>query len=277
VSERVGMDLSIVIPVYNQIGYTRICIESLLPTLAGKCEIIIISNGSTDDTGDYISGFPDIKLIVNKENRGCAFAWNQGVMTSTGQWVAILNNDIILSRGWFEGLLAFAEKKGADIACPAYREGEYNYDIADYSTDYTRHMQKVSRMGVAHGICFMVHRRVFERIGLFDEKFRVGQYEDADFFRRARHAGFTLGITGRSFIHHFGSATQKSLQQSGETEYYGNENRAYYRNKHGLSFLKRFLEKRRERLQAFRWRMSEKIRYGHTLIEKWYDRQPRYF
>jgi len=271
------MDVSIVIPVYNQVDYTRICIESLLPTLTGKYEIMVISNGSTDGTGDYLSKFPDIKLVMNKENYGCPFAWNQGVITSTGQWIAILNNDIILSKGWLEGLLEFAEKKGVDIACPAYREGEYNYDIAEYSTEYIRRMYPVSRMGVAHGICFMVHRRVFDMIGLFDERLRIGQYEDADFFRRAKHAGFTLGITGRSFIHHFGSATQKSLQESGDIDYYEEENRAYYRNKHGLSFLKRFFEKRRDGLQAFRWRMSEKRRYGHTLIEKWYDGLPRYF
>ena len=270
------MDVSIVIPVLNQLYYTRLCLESLRTTLPADSEIIVVDNGSSDGTAEYLSGCPDIRVITNKENQGCAAAWNHGVKASHAQWIAILNNDIILSTNWLDGLLDFAREKNADIVSPAFREGEYNYDIRGYAEDYVRRMHSVSRMAVAQGVCFMVHRRVFDAIGLFDENFKIGQFEDADFFRRARQAGFSLGTTGRSFIHHFGSVTQKSVR-GGTVWPYERENRAYYRRKHGLTAWKRIIERRRGKLRALWWRISEKTLHGHTLTEKWIDGRLRYF
>jgi GT2 family glycosyltransferase len=85
------------------------------------------------------------------------------------------------------------------VVIPALREGEYNYDMAEYAGEFVRHMARVSRPGEVHGICFMVRCRVFNEIGLFDEISRVGQFEGTDFFWRAKAVGFRPGITGRSF------------------------------------------------------------------------------
>jgi GT2 family glycosyltransferase len=271
------MDVSIVIPVFNQLNFTSVCLASLEATLPEGNEIIVIDNGSSDGTGEYLSKLSNVSVIANAENRGCAAAWNQGVKASHAPWIAILNNDIIVSANWLGGLFDFAREKNADIVSPAFREGEYNYDIAEYAEEYVRRMHSVSRMGIAQGVCFMVHRRVFDQIGLFDENFRVGQFEDADFFRRAGRAGFLMGTTGRSFIHHFGSVTQNSIRGQRTASPYERENRAYYRRKHGLSAWKRIIERRRARLQAFWWRTSEKIGFGHTLTEKWLDGRLRYF
>jgi GT2 family glycosyltransferase len=271
------MKVSVVIPVFNQLRFTKICIESLLVTLPGECEIIVIDNGSSDGTAEYLSECVHIRVITNRRNLGCAGAWNQGIKAAQAPWIAILNNDVILPEGWLEGLLDFAAEKDVDIVSPAFREGEYNYDIAEYSQGYVKRMCSVARMGIAQGICFMVRRRVFDVIGLFDENFKVGQFEDADFFRRARLAGFVLGTTGRSFIHHFGSATQKALREEGAKGPYEQENRVYYRRKYGLTVWKRIIERRRGKLQVFLWRISEKTLHGHTLIEKWIDGKVRYY
>lgn len=271
------MDLSIVIPVFNQLHFTKICLESLQDTMNKECEITVIDNGSSDGTAEYLSGLSNIKVIANRGNLGCAAAWNQGVMVSHAPRIVILNNDTVLSPLWLEGLFDFAGEKGADIVSPALREGEYNYDLAEYSRDYVRRMRSVFRVGVAQGVCFMVRRRVFDRIGLFDENFRIGQLEDRDFFRRARRAGFVLGTTGRSLIHHFGSVTQDSIRGQNTIWPYERENRVYYRSKYGLTLWKRFLERRHAKLQELWWRTSEKVLHGHTLIEKWVDGRVRYF
>jgi N-acetylglucosaminyl-diphospho-decaprenol L-rhamnosyltransferase len=270
------MDISIVIPVFNQLHFTKICIESLQATLLRDGEIIVIDNGSSDGTAEYLLGFSNIRIITNGGNLGCAVAWNQGVKASNGSWIAILNNDIILSTNWLDGLLDFAREKNVDIVSPAFREGEYNYNIAAYSREYVQRMYSVARMGIAQGICFVVRRRVFDKIGLFDENFKIGQSEDTDFFRRARIAVFTLGTTGRSFIHHFGSITQDSIRKKGNVKSYKAENRSYFRRKWRLTWWKRFLERRYVKLRDFRWRTSEKTLHGHTLIEKWVDGRVRY-
>src|SRR5476649_648429 len=180
----------IVIPVWNQLAYTKICLETLRKTLTFDVEIIVVDNGSNDGTGDFLAGNNDLKLITNQTNLGCSAAWNQGVKAADDAgWVIILNNDVVLSPGWLEGLLACAEEWNLDIVSPAFREGHDEYDFEPYAHDYVARMSGVLRFGVAQGICFMINRRVFEKIGFFDENFRIGQFEDADFFRRAIIAG----------------------------------------------------------------------------------------
>lgn len=271
------MLVSIIIPVFNQVRFTKICIESLQAARPEKSEVIVINNGSSDETAQYLQECRDITVIYNEKNLGCARAWNQGIRASRGQWIAIVNNDIILSPGWFEGLLDFAREKKAAIVSPAIREGQYNYDIVSYSKDFISRMSGVSRMGVAQGILFMVRRDVFDEIGFFDENFRIGQFEDEDFFRRAKLGGYVLGTTGRSFIHHFGSMTQNYIRGKEPENRYEDDNRAYYRGKYNLSFLKRFIDRRFGKLQAGWWRTSERMLHGHSLLEKLIKGHLRYF
>lgn len=269
--------VSIVIPLYNQLHYTKLCLESLEKYGYAGGELLLIDNCSTDGTADYLAGLGGIRHISNRENLGCAGAWNQGVRETDSEWVLILNNDVIVSPGWLDGLLGVAEEADLDIVTPAIREGEYNYDIADYSGDFQAKMGQVLRRGVADGICFMVRRKVFAAIGLFDENFRIGQFEDADFFLRAKLAGFSLAVTGRSFIHHFGSVTQDAMRTTRAEPAYVTQNRAYFRSKWQLTPLKRFQERQLRKWRELLWRTGERLRYGHTLKEKWLGGRLRYF
>jgi N-acetylglucosaminyl-diphospho-decaprenol L-rhamnosyltransferase len=271
------MRITIVIPLYNQLKYTRLCLDSLRSHGTAGAQLLLIDNGSADGTAEYLAGCAEAAVIANPENLGCAGAWNQGVRAAETDWVLFLNNDVLVSPGWLEGLLAFAEEGQLDVVSPAIREGEYNYDIVSYAREFVARMAGFARLGVADGICFMVRRQVFATIGLFDEKFRIGQFEDADFFRRAKAAGFRLGTTGRSFIHHFGSVTQDSIRKSKKVRPYEAENRAYYRQKWQLSWWRRFREKRLARWRELGWRTAERLRQGHTLKEKWLGGRLRYF
>jgi N-acetylglucosaminyl-diphospho-decaprenol L-rhamnosyltransferase len=216
-------------------------------------------------------------VIRNPDNRGCAAAWNQGVRATSSDWVLIINNDVMVTEGCLPALVGFAQKHALGIASPAMREGELNYDLATYAREFTAEMREVSRWGTASGVCFLVRRQVFEAVGLFDEQFRVGQFEDADFFLRARKAGFRLGTAGGAFIHHFGSVTQGALRGNDPRLPYEAENRAYFRKKWRLGWGRR----RWLRLQAFtastRWRLLERWQHGHTLSEKWLVGELRFY
>jgi len=271
------MGVSVVIPLYNQQAYTKICLESLHANSTGLDKTVVIDNGSSDGTAEYLAACADIQVISNSVNLGCAAAWNQGVKATHSEWVVILNNDVIVSPDWLAGMIDFAERNEFDIVSPAFREGEYNYEIKVYSREFVQKMASASRMGVAHGVCFMVRRQIFEKVGYFDENFRIGQFEDTDFFRRAKNNGFRLGTTGASFIHHFGSVTQNSIRRNREASPYEAENRAYYRRKWSLSWWDRFWERRKSKFQGFVWRTKEKWLYGHSLIEKWLDGRLRYY
>ncbi len=275
-----GKSAAVVLPVFNQLEYTRGCVESLAPDVAGGLELIIVNNGSTDGTGAFLSSVAGAKIAGNESNLGCAKGWNQGVRLSTREWTAIMNNDVLVSRGWLDGLVEFASETGAEIVSPALREGPLNYSFAGYAADFVRQMRAVRRWGEAHGICFMVRRRVFEVVGEFDENFRVGQFEDADFFLRARLAGVKMAVTGGSFLHHFGSVTQKAIRQTpampGDGSYYA-ENRAYYLRKWKLNRIRRTTQRLRRRARNWRQRTTERLRHGHSLYEKWLDGRLRYY
>ena len=268
--------VAIIIPVFNQLAFTRQCLESLHRHHRVPSEAIVIDNGSTDGTGEYLSTDLQLELIRNSKNLGCAAAWNQGVKASAAEWVAILNNDVVLTAGWLEGLLAAASDEGLDIVSPALREGPLNYDLEPYAREFIQTTGQVTRPGVAHGICFLVRRRVFDVIGWFDENFRIGQFEDADFFQRAQRAGFKLGATGRSFIHHFGSVTQNSIRQAKAASPYEAQNRVYYRKKWGLTWPRRHLQRLQTNLRLAWWRARERRQYGHSLNERWLHGQLLY-
>jgi GT2 family glycosyltransferase len=278
---------AIVIPVLNQLAYTQGCLRCLQPDLTAGVRVILVDNGSTDGTKEWLQslrGATGLAVIRNEENRGCAPAWNQGVLAAgisfgplrnaekslaAADWVVVLNNDVLLPAGWLAALLGGADRHGLDIVCPAMRERDQNYDFEGYARDFAARMGGVVRRGGAHGVCFAVRRAVFEQIGGFDEAFRIGQFEDADFFRRARLAGFKTGVVGACFLHHFGSVTQDALSDTNRTRPYEAENRAYFRKKWKLGWTRRRWEKAACGLRAWWWRTTEKSRYGHTLHEKW--------
>jgi N-acetylglucosaminyl-diphospho-decaprenol L-rhamnosyltransferase len=262
--------VEIIIPVFNQLAYTHACLESLRRYTHPGAQVMVINNGSTDGTAHYLSGCSDISVIHNSHNRGCAAAWNQGVKATTAERVVVLNNDVLVTPGWLEGLLAAGESEGLDIVSPAMREGLLNYELEPYARAFVKSAAEAMRPGVADGVCFLVRRQVFDSVGWFDENFRIGVFEDADFFARARQAGLKLGVTGRSFIHHFGSATQKLIRQSKTSGAYEEENRVYFGTKWRLNRIQRWCERFRNKARVARWSVLERRRYGHSLRERWH-------
>lgn len=275
------MSVAIVIPVLNQLAYTQGCLRCLAPDLAAGVRVIVVDNGSTDGTPQWLAGpgaTPGLTVIRNDQNRGCAPAWNQGVQAAAGaDWVVVLNNDVLLPAGWLAALLGAAERHGLDVVCPAMRERDQNYEFATYALEFTTKLGGVVRRGGAHGVCFAVRRAVFEQIGGFDEAFRIGQFEDADFFRRARLAGFRSGVVGACFLHHFGSVTQDALSDTKKQRPYEAENRAHFRKKWKLGWARRRWEKTTDGLRAWWWRTTERARFGHTLHEKWDGERLRFY
>jgi N-acetylglucosaminyl-diphospho-decaprenol L-rhamnosyltransferase len=262
------MDVSIVIPVFNQLAYTTGCLESLRAAGIADAQIIIINNASTDGTLEFLAARPEIRTINNPENRGCGFAWTQGAKLSAATWTIIMNNDVLVPPDCVEGLISFAEENKFDIVSPAMCEGEMNYDFAASAADFMRRMRDAHRGGIAHGVCFMVHRHVFDAIGYFDGDPKLGGYEDDEYFRRARGAGFRLAVTGRAFLHHFGSITQKSLQADPARKRKSLGDRAYYRRKTNQTWLRRKIHQVRHAVRVASWKRFESKNFGRTLWER---------
>jgi GT2 family glycosyltransferase len=267
-SEPETFDLTITIPVFNQIHYTTQCWESLKRAGLADGQIVIVNNGSSDGTAEFLAAHPQIRAIHNPNNLGCGAAWTQGAQASKSTWTVVMNNDVLVPAGCMEGLVDFAEQEHLDIVSPATCGGEMDYDFAAHAAGFMERMKGASRRGVAHGVCFMVHRRVFDAIGYFDGDPKLGGYEDDEYFRRARRAGLRLAMTGRAFLHHFGSVTQKSIKAASRGKIKSLGDREYYRRKTGQTWPKRKLHQITQGVRGAWWKHSERWRFGHTLHEQ---------
>ncbi|MGL5314590.1 MAG: glycosyltransferase family 2 protein, partial [Peptostreptococcaceae bacterium] len=96
---------SIVILTYNQLEYTRLCIESIRKfTPKGRYELIIIDNNSTDETVSWLNSQDDLIVIMNDKNYGVPKGYNQGIKEANGENILLLNNDVIVTPNWLHNL-----------------------------------------------------------------------------------------------------------------------------------------------------------------------------
>jgi len=262
------MRCRIIIPVYNQWLYTKQCLKSVAPSIPEGADVLVIDNASSDETAARLSQMQGISVISNAENLGFAKAINQGIEASpAADWYIFLNNDVLVSRDWFSGLIDAADEHDIDVISPAMREGPLNYDLEDRAVGLRRVLGNHLRRGMAHGVCFAVRGAVFATVGRFDEAFRIGQYEEADFYRRVKQADFSLAVTGRSFIHHFSSVTQKAISRTSSSGY-GEQNQKYYRKKWRLNWLKRKKEKLQDAIILKRYIRKEKRLANTVLVDR---------
>ncbi len=96
---------SIVIVTHNQVEYTRQCLDSIRLVTDEPLELIVVDNGSTDGTVEFLRALPGARVIVNQTNRGFPAAANQGMAVATGNQVLLLNNDVVATTGWLGRML----------------------------------------------------------------------------------------------------------------------------------------------------------------------------
>ena len=107
---------SIIIPCWSQLEFTRQCISALRHYTRPPWELIVIDNGSTDGTAAYLSGVQDaaavpVTVISNRENRGFPAAINQGLQQARGEYLVLLNNDVVVTDAWLDQLVALTTAK----------------------------------------------------------------------------------------------------------------------------------------------------------------------
>jgi GT2 family glycosyltransferase/SAM-dependent methyltransferase len=214
--------VSIVIPVHNVWEQTRECLLSIQEHTPQNYEIVIVDNASTDETVPWLQGLDGelsaLHTIHNAENESYAHACNQGIEKACGEFIVIMNNDIVVTDGWLGKMLTAMERTGAGIVGPMsdYVAGaqhlndfvyQDNGQLAEFARRvyYTELSNTIETQAVV-GFCMLVKRDVFDQIGLFDEQF-INGYEESDFCLRAGDAGFKIVVARDTFIHHEGSQT----------------------------------------------------------------------
>lgn len=207
---------SIVILSYNQLEYTKNCLESIKKYTDVPYEIIVVDNASSEPgCVEYLESRKDIIFIKNNENRGFAGGCNQGIKISKGKYIMLLNNDTIVTKHWLSNMVDLLEKnKNIAMTGPLTNatvgkqmiHTEYGSDM-EKMQEFANHISKSDNMPWRTlrlvFFCVLIRREIFDEIGLLDENFAVGNYEDDDFNLRVLMAKKEMYICRNSFIHHF--------------------------------------------------------------------------
>ena len=225
VKENARPEVSIVIPVFNNLSYTRPCITSLFTVKEPvDFEVIVVENGSTDGTAEYLKQLPPaVRVVSPGENLGFAKGCNMGAREARGRYVCFLNNDTIVQPGWLSAMVECIRRdpdigivgnlqifpgtekvQQAGIVCGPDKmvRSIYNNELpADHAA-----VQKPREFQFIAGSCMLIEKEFFLRLGGFDESYH-NSCEDVDLCMKAREAGRKVFYCPQSRIYHYESRT----------------------------------------------------------------------
>ena len=211
-------DVSIIIPVYNQLKYTVECLTSLSANLAGvRAEIIVIDDASSDETSAVLQGVEGLHCLRNAENLGYLRTVNRAAREATGRVLVILNNDTQVRKNWLKPLLDALDDESIGAAAPKmlFANGRLQEAGATLKADGTAemiglfddptlpHYNYDRDVDYVSGACIAIRRSDFEALGGFDEAFAPAYCEDADLCLRVRKSGKRVRYVATSeIVHH---------------------------------------------------------------------------
>jgi len=231
---------------------TIACVESVLAAGASQSQIIIVDNGSIDNSvAAFATHFPTISLICNKRNLGFGGGMNKGIQCALKQGAAsvlILNNDTVIDQKMIQSLLETAATlNNPGILGPAiyhYDTPEQLWKLGDIQRRWlpmpltvkldTKSLPNTPPFQVDYvtGCGMLVRREVFEQVGLFDTRYFM-YFEDADFCRRARDAGYTVWCVPQAKMWHKVSLTAQRDKPFNRYHRSLNQVRFYHEHPHG--------------------------------------------
>ena len=221
------MKVSVVTPNYNGEKFLKTFLESLNNDSDCIGEVIIIDNGSSDASLDYLKNstfdFP-LVLIENKENLGFAPAVNQGILKAKNDLIFSINNDTELKKGSIKALMDLISSSDDIFSVQAkmlqYNNKELIDDVGDEynllawtkKTGENHHSNEYEEVKDIFSSCAgaaLYKKSVLDEIGLFDDNF-FAYMEDVDLAIRSRINGYRNLLCPDAIVYHIGSATSGS-------------------------------------------------------------------
>lgn len=217
---------SIIIPVRNRSLFTKACllaIEKSVPADRFPYEVIVVDNGSTDDTPAFLAAWSEsrtnARILRLRENSGFAHACNEGARVARGRYIVLLNNDTLPTPGWLEKMIELARGEaqvgivGSKLLFPDGRiqhigvafddEKNPGHIYRGFPSDIRP--AKLSREYQAvTAACLLMDRNLYWSVGGLDEAYE-NSYEDVDLCLKLRARGCRILLCAESTLYHFES------------------------------------------------------------------------
>jgi len=211
---------SLVILCHNDGDYLKECLQSVSKHAKVPYEVIIVDNASVGASAKYVKSLSrraGFSVIRNKENLYFAGGNNQGIEAARGKYVVLLNADAVVGPGWLELMIRCAERdKKIGLVAPR-TNGATSVQLVEnpgygsvakfpaFARQWARlHRGKSFSAHRLIAFCLLIKREVLETVGLLDERFGPGGYEDYDYCLRVQQAGYKAVVAQDVFVHHYG-------------------------------------------------------------------------
>jgi GT2 family glycosyltransferase len=228
------MDTVIVVPTFGQEEFTARCFSSIFVHTQGH-KLIWVDNGSSAESRDVV--IPSYRLsscrerIWEKKNLGFVKAVNLGLRAALleprAKYIVIQNNDTIVTAGWLDRMRAIMRnnpKIGAVGPITTYGAKQqvwrfiWEGKAVDVNDSAARQKALASKYGdsfqetpIVTFFCTMFRRDVFDELGLLDEDYGVGLWDDQDLCAKMRKAGWKIAVAMGAYVRHFHRTTFKSV------------------------------------------------------------------
>ncbi len=218
--------ISVVTPLFNCLPVTQAMVASLRASIPRRIsyEVILVDDGSTDGTRDWLAGLGEpFRVVLNERNLGYAAATNRGAAIARGKILALMNNDLVLRRGWLGPMLSVLKSLGRRAGLVGNVQvnaasGEIDHSgVVIGETCKPEHDRRppglaslifapARRVFAVTGACVLIRADTWKRLGGLDEAY-VNGCEDIDLCLRAREAGLVNAVALRSRVLHHVSAS----------------------------------------------------------------------
>jgi len=234
--------VSVIIVNWNGKDYLKDCLQSLRAQTFSDYEVILVDNGSTDGSVEWIrENFPGwVRVLANNRNEGFSGGNNRGIRASSGKYIILLNNDARADPRWLEELVRVAEEnpRAGMLACKIYLQGGSkiidNVGHLMYRDGLNRgrgrleadrgQYEKMEEVFFPSGCAALYRKEMLEEVGLFDEEF-FAYGDDTDLGLKGRWAGWKCLYVPRAVVHH--RYSQSSGAYSALKAFYVERNRVW--------------------------------------------------
>lgn len=241
---------SIVMLTRNNCPLTCLCLESLYRyTISPQFDLLIIDNASEDETQAYLQGVQslvtNLQVVFNLHNQGFAKGNNLGIIQSWGDYVILLNNDVVVTPGWLSRLIEHLQRDSKIGMVGPVTNSAGNEQMIQASYQSLEELEAFARQRAEHYrgqafeidmlamFCVVFRRRLLDEVGLLDERFELGTFEDDDFCYRVKSLGYKLLCAEDVFVHHFGKGTMRELGDEAYLKLF-EQNRKKFEQKWGV-------------------------------------------